>query len=159
DYGYIYLATTLTTLGMLAVEWGQGGALPARIARDPASAGRQLGSGLAYRFVAALVVFSSMLVVCWLLNYDAKFLSVLALSMLGWTLATLGAAGQDTAVGFERTDVSAIGGFAQQTLNLIGVVPVLLLGGRLRSVMLVQALTPALIYPFVVSRLKALRAW
>src|SRR5262245_58040812 len=51
EMGGIYLAVSMCGFGILAVEWGQQGALPALIARDRSQAGALLGSGFAWRAV------------------------------------------------------------------------------------------------------------
>src|SRR6187549_2688087 len=56
DFGYIYLAGTLTGFGFLLVEWGHGGVMAAAIARDRSRAGSLLGTTLLWRTLATVVV-------------------------------------------------------------------------------------------------------
>src|SRR3954447_19151880 len=49
DFGQIYLASTVTGLSFLFVNFGHEGALPAAVARDPKSAGTLLGSSMLSR--------------------------------------------------------------------------------------------------------------
>jgi O-antigen/teichoic acid export membrane protein len=154
DFGYVYLGTALATFGMLLVEWGQSGTLPALVVAAPSRSGVLLGTGLAYRSVAAVVVFIVIAAGCHLAGYDTRFQIVFALCTLGWTIGTLSAAGQDVIRGYERTDVTAYAGFAQQALNLILVLPILWMGGTLVPVLAAQALAPLIVAVIVVRGLR-----
>jgi O-antigen/teichoic acid export membrane protein len=154
DFGYLYLGTALATFGLLLVEWGQAGTLPALVVADYSRSGVLLGTGLTYRAVSAVIVFAAIALGCHLAGYDARFQIVFALCMLGWTIGTLSSAGQDVIRGYERTDVTAYAGFAQQLLNLIAVLPILWLGGGLIPTLAAQALTPTIVAVIVVRGLK-----
>src|SRR4051812_23909890 len=49
EFGHYYVGITLSTLAILAVEWGQQGAVPALVARDRQQAGAYLGTSLVWR--------------------------------------------------------------------------------------------------------------
>ena len=137
-FGYVFLASTLTRLGFLFVEWGHNGVLPAGIARDRSVAGELLGTSLAWRLLVAITVCSLLALGSWLLGYGAAFQIVLALVSLQSLVGTLMAACQDATRGFERTDVAAAGQLGQQLLVAVIVIPLLLLGGRLTATLIGQ---------------------
>jgi O-antigen/teichoic acid export membrane protein len=138
DFGYIYLAGTLTGFGFLLVEWGHGGVIAAAVARDQTRAGALLGTTLAWRAVLTIVVCAGLTLLSSILNYSPAFRIVLLLVALQQFLTTIRNACQDTARGFERLDVSAYAQFGAQLLAVLLVIPVLLLGGKLMPVLFAQ---------------------
>jgi O-antigen/teichoic acid export membrane protein len=149
DYGYLYLGTTFISFGFIAVEWGQGNLLPALIAKARARAGEYLGTTLAFRFIAAPAVAVALAAICLILGYQSEFLIVLALMIPTAVIATVTAASCDTIRGFERTDVAAYAQVGGQILNLLAVVPTLLLGGTVRTMLLAQLVATGVLLPFV----------
>lgn len=145
DYGYVYLGSTLSTFGLLVVEWGQNGSLPALVVSDRSRSGTFLGTGVSYRAASALVVFSIIALGCHFAGYEPRFQAVFALCAAGWALGSIVGSGHDIVRGYERTDVTAYAGFAQQLLHLIAVVTVLGLGGGLLTMLAAQAITPAIV--------------
>ncbi len=135
DFGLIYLAGTLCGFGVLVVEWGQQGVLPAMIARDKSQAGVLLGSGLAWRVIVACVVYVVLAVIAVLLGRDGLFQWVLAGCFVQAVWTSLAGAYKDSIRGFERTDIPAIAHVAEQLLLFLIVLPVLLLGGRLNALL------------------------
>ena len=149
DFGQMYLAWQVASFGFLLVEWGHGSVLQARVARDRSAAGELLGTTLAWRCGAALVVYGLLAVGSLALRYPGEFQTTLTLVSVQLLLVTLANACQDTARGFERTDVSAYAQVAQPIVNLLIVVPTLLLGGGLRAVLTAQAVASAVLLAFV----------
>jgi O-antigen/teichoic acid export membrane protein len=147
--GDVYLASTLMGFGFLFVEWGGGGVLPAAVAQDRSKAGIFLGSSLGWRFGASLVVSALLLAGCALLGYPPSFRLVLAIVGAQWLLMMLSNAIQEMVRGFERTDVSALGKLGSQLLAVIFVIPALLLGSSLVTVLLVQVFTQAVMLGWV----------
>jgi O-antigen/teichoic acid export membrane protein len=145
EFGLLYLAATFVGFGFLLVEWGQSGTLPAHVARDRSRAGEFLGSGLAWRAVAAPVAYGLIAVGCHALGYPARFQVVLALQALAVAIGALASPCQDTVRGFERTDIAAISMVAQQLLSLALVLPVLALGGRLAGALVAFAVVNAVL--------------
>lgn len=145
EFGYIYLAGTLCAFAVLALEWGQQGAVPALVARDRSMAGSYLGTSLTWRALMAVVISLALALVCELLGYNSAQRWAVALTFPVTVLLSCGGAFKDTIRGFERTDIPAIAHVAQQFLGLALVVPVLLLGGQLRAVLLSGMLVAALI--------------
>jgi O-antigen/teichoic acid export membrane protein len=143
--GDVYLAGTLMGFGFLFVEWGHSGVLPAAVAQDRSKAGLLLGSSILWRLCASVVVSSVLLLGCWLLGYTARFQLVVAIVAVQWVLIVVSNACQEVVRGFERTDVSAFGKLGSQVLSILLVLPTLLLGGGLIVVMVVQAITQAII--------------
>jgi O-antigen/teichoic acid export membrane protein len=145
EFGYIYLATTLCTFAVLALEWGQQGALPALVARDRSRAGAYLGTCLVWRALMGVLISGVLGLICQLLGYDSGQKWAVALAFPVAALLSCGGAFKDTIRGFERTDIPALAHVAQQVLVLLAVVPVLLLGGHLRAVLLSNMAVAALI--------------
>jgi O-antigen/teichoic acid export membrane protein len=151
DFGAIYLCSTLCGFGFLAVNWGHDGALPALVAQDRTRSGVLLASSLVWRVVLAVVVYILLAIACALLGYDVGFQWVLALTCGTALLNGLAGAGKDTIRSFERTDIPAYLHVGQQLLAALVVVPVLVLGGRVRAALIAQAL-PCFIVIFFVWR-------
>lgn len=154
DYGYVYLGSTLSNFGLLIVEWGQSGSLPALVVADRTRAGTFLGTAVTYRAVAAVVVLGLIALGCHLAGYEPRFVAVFALCAAGWALGSIAAAGHDLVRGFERTDITAYAGVLQQLLHLIAVTTVLGLGGGLLTMLAFQAITPAFVALLVVRGLR-----
>jgi O-antigen/teichoic acid export membrane protein len=149
DFGLLYVAWTFATFAGLAAECGQGGALPAMVAKNRARAGEFLGSVLVWRTGAWAVSCAALAVVCWILHYPMDFQMTLAFVMLNSAVASFGTAGQDTIRGFERTDVAAYSNVGGLFLTALLVIPTLFLGGRIRGVLLAQTAASALVGLFV----------
>ena len=140
NLGHIYFATTICSAAMLFVGWGQGGPLPAAVALDRASAGRFLGTSLAWRLGAALVTYALVAVSCHMLGFSAAEQWAIGLVFLASSLANLVNACQEAIRGFERTDIAAYTRVGSQLLATVLVIPVLLAGGGLRMTLAAQAL-------------------
>jgi O-antigen/teichoic acid export membrane protein len=139
EFGYIYLAGTFISFGFLAVDWGQSGMLPMLISRSRDSAGLVLGSALGWKLLLAPLVYAVLAVWFMIMDYSPIMQVVLALAFLGTFLGSLGSAYQEAVRGFERTDVAATTQVLGAFSSVVVVVPVLLLGGRLKAVLLAQA--------------------
>jgi O-antigen/teichoic acid export membrane protein len=151
DFGYLYLATTYTGFGFLAVEWGQGFAVPALIARARERAGELLGSALVWRAGAAVVVYGVLAVMSAALGYDREFRAILPLAVLAAAVGTFVGVCQTAVQGLERSDLIALGSMGQQLLIAAFVIPTLVLGGRLSGVFLANAAS-AMVLLFFVAR-------
>src|SRR6478735_3267299 len=138
DFGVLYLASTLCGFGFLAVNWGHDSALPALIARDRTRAGALLGSSLAWRIGAALLVYLVLAAGSLIRGHGSDLQWALGLTFVIFGFASMIGACKDTIRGFERTDIPAYVHVGQQFLTALIVVPVLFLGGRLRLSLLVQ---------------------
>ena len=159
EFGHLYLALTFASFGFLLVDWGQSTVLSGEVARDRRRAGELLGSALLWRAGASALVYLAVALAAQLLGYSAGLNQVLALVFLGFCFGALSGACQDTIRGFERTDIAAATAVAWQLLNALVTVPILLLGGGLRAVLLAQA-GCALLGVFVISlALRPLGIW
>lgn len=152
DFGYLYLATTLVSFGFLFVDWGHSGVLPAAIAQDRSKAGVLLGSSLAWRMGSAVVVGSGLATIAWFFGYPASLQPLLALVGLHALIGAVATGYADAARGFERTDVAALLRIGSPLLAAVTVIPTLILGGGLLSVMIAQVVAGASILPLVISR-------
>jgi hypothetical protein len=144
EFGLIYFAGTLAGFGFLAVEWGHSGALPALVATDRSQAGVLLGTSLAWRAATALIVHGVLALACRLLGHGANFQWALGLTCLWSLLTSFVAACKDTIRGFERTDIPAYGHVAHQLLTAALVIPVVMLGGRMRAALAAMAVAIAI---------------
>lgn len=138
EFGHLYLATTFASFAFLFVEWGQSGTLTGSVARDRSRAGELLGSGLVWRAGTALLISLLLIATCRLLGYDSYFLLILSLVLVVSALGTISMACHDVFRGLERTDFGAMTYVAWQLLTAIVVVPTLLLGGQLKSLLIAQ---------------------
>lgn len=145
EFGHLYLASTLCAFGVLGLEWGQQGAVPALVARDRSKAAAYLGTSLAFRSGASLGVAAILAAICWVLGYPRPVLWAVALSFPLAVLNSFGAAFKDTIRGFERTDIPALTHVAQQLMLALVLVPVLAFGGRLRALLIAQIAVTTLV--------------
>jgi O-antigen/teichoic acid export membrane protein len=142
EFGLFFLAGTMCGFGILIVEWGQQGVLPALIARDRSQAAGLLGAGFAWRAVAGCLVYLFIAGLSLALGQSGLFQWVLASLFLGAVLNSLGGGYKDAIRGFERTDIPAIAHVGQQVLSFFVVVPVMLLGGGLTALLFAGVLIP-----------------
>ncbi len=145
DFGFLYLAGTYINFGFLAVDWGQAGMLPLMVSRARDRAGEILGSALAWRLVVAPVVYVVLASICSLLGYSRTLQILLALAFIGSVVGTVSSACQDAIRAFERTDIAAITQVLASLLSVLVVVPVLILGGGIRGVLVAQAACSSLV--------------
>jgi O-antigen/teichoic acid export membrane protein len=143
EFGHSYLAATLCAFAVLALEWGQQGAVPALVARDRSKAGMYLGTSLVWRVTMAVLISGVLAILCELLGYGSAQKWAVGLSFPIAVLISCGAGFKDTIRGFERTDLPALAHVAQQVLGLLVILPVLLLGGRLRAVLIASLFVAA----------------
>jgi O-antigen/teichoic acid export membrane protein len=138
EFGYIYLAGTLASFGFIVIDWGQAGTLPAMVALDRGRAGELVGSGLLWRGFAIVFVYPMVAGICFLLGYNTELQIALALVFASSAILSATAAGSDTVLGFERTDIRALALVGQQFIMALVVIPTLLFGGRLRATLTAQ---------------------
>jgi O-antigen/teichoic acid export membrane protein len=153
-FGYIYLAGTFAGFGSLAVGWGHEGVLPALAAQDRSLAGALLGSSFAWRAALGIVVYVALAALCRFLGYGAELQWALGLTFFGTVLTSFVAACKDTIRGFERADIPAYAHIGQQFFWALLVAPVLLLGGRMRSVLVVTIVTQVVVLIAVLRTLR-----
>lgn len=136
EFGYLYLASTLCAFAVLPLEWGQQGALPALVARDRPRTATYLGTSLVWRGVMGLLISGVLALICIALDYGAALRWTVALSFAIAIVNSFAGAFKDTIRGFERTDIPALSHVAQQVMALLVTVPVLLLGGHLKALLM-----------------------
>ena len=156
-FGRYYQLLTFASFTLLFVEWGQPGALTARVATEHAAAGELLGSGLAFRLCTAVLACLTVPLLCALVGYDRGFVTLLAAALLGGAFTTVAGACQDVLRGFERTDFAAASYVGWQLLSAAVVVPTLLLGGGLRGMVFAQVACTAAGAAFVLGMLPRLQ--
>lgn len=134
--GYTYVGGTACGFAVLLLEWGHQGALPALVARDRPGAPAYLGTSLSWRFTMSLLLAIGLAIYCEVMGYGSMQKWVVALMFPASLLASCGGAIKDTIRGFERTDIPALAQVGQQVLVVCAMLPILLLGGSLKSVLL-----------------------
>jgi O-antigen/teichoic acid export membrane protein len=144
SFGDLYLAGTFASFGFLLVEWGQAALLTAKVARAHDRAGELLGSAIAFRMASSLLVGLVLVALSLLLGKGSAFALIVAVVAVSATMGTVVNACQDVVRGFERMDFGAASYVGWQVLRVVVVVPTLLLGGRLRAVLLAQAACAAI---------------
>ncbi|MEI9953260.1 MAG: oligosaccharide flippase family protein [Pseudomonadota bacterium] len=130
----------MSSFGLLAVDWGQQGVLPAEIARDRTRAETLLGTSLVSRMVLGIVVYLVLAIGCRAFGYQGEVQWALALVFAFSVLCSFANAFKDTIRGFERTDIPAYAQVAQQLLIALVLAPVLMLGGKMRAALFSQVL-------------------
>ncbi|MEY4508225.1 MAG: hypothetical protein RLZZ450_347 [Pseudomonadota bacterium] len=154
DIGHIYLATTIAGLAFLVIGWGHNGSLPAAVVADKLGAGQLLGTSMAWRAIASLVGYAVVASGCHLLGFTGRQQWAIGLIFLAGAFSTLLSACQDTIRGLERTDIAAISRVGVQLASTLLVIPVLLLGGRMRLALSVQALAALVVLVLVLRVLR-----
>ncbi|HET7540240.1 MAG TPA: oligosaccharide flippase family protein [Polyangiaceae bacterium] len=154
-FGYLYLAGTFAGFGMLAVGWGHEGVLPAMVARDRSLAGVLLGSSFVWRAGSAIVVYAVLATLCALLGYGSELQWALVLTFVAAVFNGVVGACKDAIRGFERADIPAIAHVGQLVLSSALVVPAVLLGGRMRTVLVLGLVTVIIVFLFMLRTLKA----
>lgn len=149
DFGHMYLAGTMCAFAVLVLEWGQQGAVPALVARDRPHAGTYLGTSLVWRSLMGMLMFAVLALMCRLLGYGTAEKWAVALMFPASVLTSCAAGFKDTIRGFERTDIPALAHVGQQFLGLGVLVAVLLLGGRLRAVLIGPIVVAVLVVLFL----------
>ena len=153
-FGYIYLASTFASFGGLVVGWGHDGVLPAKIAQDHSVAGSLLGTSFVWRLGSSLLVYAVLAFIFWLSGYGAQLQWALGLTFLALVLNLMVAACKDTIRGFERAAIPAMVHVGQQVLLAALMVPALLLGGGMRTVLLVGVASALLAFFWIARALR-----
>lgn len=149
QFGLYFQALTFASFVFIFVQWGQPAVLTGRVAMQRERAGELLGSGLAFRVMAALAVGTLVLGIVALAGYGDTFLGIFALALLVCLFGTIAGACQDVYRGFERTDFAAATLVGWQVLGAVVVVPVLLAGSGLFGMLYAQLACAALGAAFV----------
>ena len=139
DFGTIYVASTMATLGFLFVDWGQQATIAGRLALKREDAAETLGTSLALK-IAAVAIVSLVLMTCaWLFGYSRALFVALALTIVQQTFTSLSASYTSVMRGFERLDWVSGLTIAGNLLAAALVIPAALLGGGLTGTLTSQA--------------------
>ena len=144
DFGTIYLATTMVSLGFLFVEWGQGATIAAEVSKDRSRAEYAVGTGIVLKLAGSVVVTFCLALVTWLLGYDRAVWVALGLIVVQTFFVAMGNGYQAVLRGHERFDLVSRVTVAGNILAAAFVIPVALLGGKLRGTLAAQAAAAAL---------------
>jgi O-antigen/teichoic acid export membrane protein len=148
-FGEMYIGSTFNSCGFLFVEFGQGGVLPALVAADRSRAGAVLGSSLLWQSLAALAIFPLLIGLCYVLGYGLEIQLVVSLFFIGYTLSALSNVGQFVMLGLERGEVPAYRQILEQLAVLVVVVPILMLGGKVKAALVGHAVTTAIVFLYI----------
>lgn len=157
DFGAIYLATTVLTIGFLLVEWGGQGQVAREVARDRSTAASILGTGLVARLtiVAALLILVPR--IADLMGYDQTVRTALFLCGIRLALVNLGSLCSAIVRGFEKVNWHARAVVFGAVADAALVLPTLLLGGGLREALMAQIAAAAVTFGLHVFLVMSLR--
>lgn len=155
DFGTLFLAGNLTGLAFLFVDWGQSQSIATATAREPGAAARYLGTGLFLKVAASLLACGVLWILARLLHYSPMVQVALLLSSLQSGLGALAANYSAVLRGRERMDKVSQLGVIGALLNFALVVPVLLAGGGLVEMLVVQSCGTGLVLLLHVRRVRA----
>lgn len=154
NLGHIYFATTLCSAAVLFISWGHSGPLPAAIALDHSSAGKLLGSSLAFRTATSVLAIALLLAGASALDFPVERRWAIGLIFATSVLGAFQSACQEAIRGFERMDIAAYTRVGSQLLAAGLVIPVLVAGGGLRVTLLVQVLAGAAVLIMIMRTLR-----
>lgn len=139
DFGAIYLAGTVLTVGFLIVEWGGQAQVAAEVARDRSKAAEIFGTGIALRVVLGGAVLLLVPSFARLMQYDETVRIALLLCGLKVGAASLGNLCGSILRGYEKLNWYARVNVFANLVDAALVIPTLLLGGGLRAALTAQA--------------------
>lgn len=131
DFGLLYLISSIATFSYVVIDWGHGGIIIRETARHPARAGELLGSAIAVRSAAAVLVGTVAVGITWLLYRDLRKCVLTGALILGLLPQYLGLSFGWVFRAYERMDRDALLNVVLKLVTLIGSVACLALGGRL----------------------------
>ena len=144
DFGEIYLATTSLALAFLLVEFGTTAQIAASVARDHASAARELGGGLLIRLGLGVPAVLAIPWVTSALGYSESTRTVFVLVGVRTLFASLAILAGSVVRGLERVHENARMSVWTALLDAVIVVPAVLLGWGLHGVLWMQVASAAL---------------
>jgi O-antigen/teichoic acid export membrane protein len=143
EFGSYYLLVALSTFAYVFVDWGQSAYLIRESARRCDDGDIMLGGALAFRAAVAFVAALTLAMLLRVLNYDSRteFLALIAV-VCGLPLALSQAYGYMFR-GKDRMDLDAAVAVTGKALTVAVTIPVVVLGGGLPGVLLMQAVGSA----------------
>src|SRR2546430_3129086 len=133
DFGAIYLATTVLTVGFLLVEWGGQSQVAGEVARNRPAAATIFGTGLLLRFLLGGGMLLLVSRFADAMAYDAVVRTALTLCGIRIAIASLGNLCSSLLRGFERLQWHARATVFANLIDAALVIPTLLSGGGLRA--------------------------
>jgi O-antigen/teichoic acid export membrane protein len=137
-FGVYFLLMTMSTFAYVFVDWGQSALLIREAARRPDVVGTLLGSALVFRGAVASAAVVLTAVVARLMGYEPRTQVLAALAVFCALPLALSQPYGYLFRGRNRMDLDATITVAAKTLTVLATLAVLLLGGRLTSVIVVQ---------------------
>jgi O-antigen/teichoic acid export membrane protein len=148
-FGEMYIGSTFNSSGFLFVEFGQSGVLPALVAADRSQAGLVLGSSMLWQSLASLAMLPLLLGFCSLLGYGREIQFIVALYFVGYALSALSNVGQLVMLGLERGEIPAYRQILEQLVALAIVVPILVMGGKVKAALVGHAVTTVIVFGYI----------
>jgi O-antigen/teichoic acid export membrane protein len=143
DFGIYFLLMSMSTFAYVVVDWGQKACLIREVARRPADAGVLLGSSLVLRSACAGLAVVLTTLAARLLGYEMRIQLLAGLTVACALPLALSQPYGYLFRGRDRMDLDATVGVTAKALAVAVAIPVLLLGGQLPAVILVQGLAGA----------------
>jgi O-antigen/teichoic acid export membrane protein len=144
EFGLLYLITSIAGFAYVVVDWGHAPFIIRETARRPDRAGNLLGSAMALRSVAALIVCAVAVGMTWLLGYDVRTRLLVGAAILAALPQSLGLSFGWVFRGHQRMDRDALLNVALKLAILISAIACLALGGRLPGLILASSLAGCL---------------
>jgi O-antigen/teichoic acid export membrane protein len=143
EFGNYYLLVALSAFAYVFVDWGQSAYLIRESARRRDDSDFMLGGALAFRAAVAFVAALALAMLVRVLNHDSRteFLALIAV-VCGLPFALSQAYGYMFR-GRDRMDLDAAVAVTGKALTVVVTVPVVVLGGGLPAVLLMQAVGSA----------------
>jgi O-antigen/teichoic acid export membrane protein len=140
DFGILYLIGTIVGFALNIIDWGQSMYVVSEVALDERKAGALLGSALMLRVLGTLVATAVVAGAMALLGYDAITRNFALLAMGAMLPFALASAYSIVFRGRQRMDYSASVDVANRIIQVALTLPILWLGGRLFSIIVIQGI-------------------
>ena len=160
EFGIYYLLAVVSGFAYVFIDWGQSAYLISELVRHPERANRFLGGVLIFRVVVTLLAAPTVAALMNVIGYDSGTMLLAVLAVVCGLPSTLSLAYTYMFRARNRMDLDAIVTVTAKVLTVAVTVPVVLLGGRLTSVVLMQAMggVGALLVAVLLARMICLKA-
>jgi O-antigen/teichoic acid export membrane protein len=137
--GILYTVFAISSFAYVIVDWGQGTYLVREMARGRTDEPAMIGSALAIRLAAVVLMSAVIAAVAMPLGYSGQIVVLTLLAMMSGIPATLFAPFSCAFRSRDRMDVDAFVGIIGKAMTLVATAIVLHLGGGLKEVILMLA--------------------
>lgn len=137
--GILYTVFAISSFAYVIVDWGQGTYLVREMARGRTDEAAVIGSALAIRLAAAVLISSVFAAVAMPLGYSGQIVVLTLLAIISGIPGTSFAPFSCALRSRDRMDVDVFVGIVGKAMTLVATATVLHLGGGLKGVILMQA--------------------